>query len=405
MCETAGGPDGVEGPAAARAIRAVLDGHRREVTVSYPCHSPRQKRWFMMRVTPYHGPGPGRVVVSHDNITAPKAAQLRASRYARQLEAANSELARLSRRLAAALEMMARNELQETVMLEIVALVESQQPGAACALVKLAGGRRSIYLSAAFPKELTARAGLSACEALGADPVTGAIAALARGVEMAPRQQALEVETNPRTAGQVSGALVAFMPDGGVIDCGVLSRVSSLAAVALEHAALNERLFFQARHDTLAELPNRLLFQEHLQGAIAGVRREQRQLAIAMIDLDRFKPINALHGHWVGDALLRSVAHRLGALLRVGEILARMGGDEFVAILHAEDGPGAGRTAARLVSSLQRPRCLKPSVLGGMAGASTGPTWERRHTNARRSLSTCAMRCAIRSWNCIISRR
>jgi len=112
-----------------------------------------------------------------------------------------------------------------------------------------------------------------------------------------------------------------------------------------------------ASHDTLTGLPNRSLFMERLEGALAGLRRDAgARLALLCLDLDRFKEVNDTLGHAMGDTLLRQVSARLRAELREADTLARLGGDEFAIILprlssthHAEI------LAQRLVQVLEEP--------------------------------------------------
>jgi diguanylate cyclase (GGDEF)-like protein/PAS domain S-box-containing protein len=88
-----------------------------------------------------------------------------------------------------------------------------------------------------------------------------------------------------------------------------------------------------ARYDRLTGLPNRVLLADNMQQAMARARRHGHTLAIAFIDLDGFKAVNDTYGHAAGDELLVSVAHRLTKVLRTEDTLARIGGDEFVAII------------------------------------------------------------------------
>ena len=88
-----------------------------------------------------------------------------------------------------------------------------------------------------------------------------------------------------------------------------------------------------AEFDALTDLPNRVLFSDRLDRALARRRRDGSQLALLFVDLDHFKPINDNHGHAVGDRVLREVAHRLSASVRDSDTVARIGGDEFFILL------------------------------------------------------------------------
>jgi diguanylate cyclase (GGDEF)-like protein/PAS domain S-box-containing protein len=90
---------------------------------------------------------------------------------------------------------------------------------------------------------------------------------------------------------------------------------------------------YQAYHDILTDLPNRVLFRDRLELALIQAKRNERQLAVMFVDLDRFKLVNDTLGHMKGDELLQQVAGRLKDSLRRGDTLARLGGDEFTVLL------------------------------------------------------------------------
>ncbi len=132
----------------------------------------------------------------------------------------------------------------------------------------------------------------------------------------------------------------------------MIAMVEDITARKAQEAALEH----QALHDVLTDLPNRTLLYDRLQQAILASKREQRPMALLMMDLDGFKEVNDTFGHQGGDAVLRQVALRLKAQLRESETIARLGGDEFAIILPdvPDEGP-AGVTAGRLLQALLEP--------------------------------------------------
>jgi diguanylate cyclase (GGDEF)-like protein/PAS domain S-box-containing protein len=116
------------------------------------------------------------------------------------------------------------------------------------------------------------------------------------------------------------------------------------------------RVRYMALHDALTGLPNRTLLEDRLVQAIALARRNQRSVAVLMLDLDRFKNVNDSFGHYVGDRLLEAVSKRLQASLRDSDILARLGGDEFViGVPMVADNGGIETVAQKVLSTLGEP--------------------------------------------------
>jgi len=127
----------------------------------------------------------------------------------------------------------------------------------------------------------------------------------------------------------------AFHLLGGVVvftlSLGVLYVRTDRLNMALQSS--RQKLSEMAHTDALTGLPNRNLLDDRLALALAHARRSHERIAVCLIDLDRFKPINDTWGHEVGDEVLREVASRLEAVLREGDTVARWGGDEFVLLL------------------------------------------------------------------------
>ncbi len=110
-----------------------------------------------------------------------------------------------------------------------------------------------------------------------------------------------------------------------------------------------------ARHDPLTGLPNRLLFRERLAWTQTEARRQGGHTALLMLDLDRFKPVNDLHGHAAGDRLLVMVAQRLRDSVGETDTVARLGGDEFAIVGHVADPDMARHVAEHVISALSKP--------------------------------------------------
>ena len=96
---------------------------------------------------------------------------------------------------------------------------------------------------------------------------------------------------------------------------------------------MTEQLRHMAQHDPLTGLPNRALFSDRLNQALAHAKRGKGHFAVIFLDLDNFKPVNDKHGHAVGDAVLQQVAQRLQDSIRASDTVARLGGDEFVVLM------------------------------------------------------------------------
>ena len=154
------------------------------------------------------------------------------------------------------------------------------------------------------------------------------------GVEAAIEDSAAPIHDR---RGEVTGAVMVF------------HDVSTARALSL-------RMSYLAQHDSLTDLPNRILLNDRLNQAMALAHRHQQQLAVLFLDVDRFKHINDSLGHDVGDRLLQSVAQRLLGCVRKSDTVSRQGGDEFVILLsevtRAQD---AAVSAEKILMALSTP--------------------------------------------------
>ena len=129
---------------------------------------------------------------------------------------------------------------------------------------------------------------------------------------------------------------IGLLRDGN----GEVIGFNSVGRDVTERKALEQQLADMATHDFLTGLPNRLFLNDRLHVALAQAHRNKNKLAILTLDLDRFKAVNDTQGHHVGDELLKAIGQRLTGIIRSGDTVARMGGDEFLLLmpeLHQSD--------------------------------------------------------------------
>jgi diguanylate cyclase (GGDEF)-like protein/PAS domain S-box-containing protein len=127
-----------------------------------------------------------------------------------------------------------------------------------------------------------------------------------------------------------------------------------------EYIEQEKKVKFLAYHDTLTGLPNRLQFEHYFNNEIV---KKDEKVALMYLDLDRFKTINDTLGHQVGDGLLKTFAKRLSAELSQEDFIARIGGDEFVAILKMKEREDVSNIAKRVIDSLKAPMVIQGNQL------------------------------------------
>jgi diguanylate cyclase (GGDEF)-like protein len=152
----------------------------------------------------------------------------------------------------------------------------------------------------------------------------------------------------------------------GLVDCTAernwstheKSSLLTMAAIisgARQRQQVEQKIRYQALHDLLTGLPNRLQFNDLLDQAIKKAVEDKLSLAVMFLDLDRFKLINDTLGHTLGDELLQSVAQRLKQSLRIGDTIARWGGDEFIIMLpNTTNTEEVGQIAHRILQTLEQ---------------------------------------------------
>jgi diguanylate cyclase (GGDEF)-like protein len=175
---------------------------------------------------------------------------------------------------------------------------------------------------------------------------TGAIASPEQAAAAAHTAQEYSAYTQELTDGRVIAVSQRPMADGG--------RVAVHEDIT-ERRRTEAKISHLARHDMLTNLPNRVLFREHLEDAFSRLEPD-RGCAILSLDLDRFKSVNDTLGHPIGDELLKAVAGRLLSAVQSDDMVARIGGDEFAIVQNAVARPEqCSELAARIVEVVGRP--------------------------------------------------
>ncbi|MCM3876093.1 MAG: EAL domain-containing protein [Thermoanaerobaculia bacterium] len=295
----------------------------------------------------------------------------------------------LERDRRAILEHIARGEPLRVILPEVAALVEHQRPRAICAISPLRQGVRALGSAGSAGPFGSPQEDI---------PLGSTTPPLARAVEEHRLVVTSDVPGDPLWSacretfaphgikacwtvpietggGVVLGTLSVLLPEvrrPERADTALLSSAASLAAIAIEQRQLAEQLLFQARFDSLTSLPNRLSLEERLRSAVSRAAGSGTCVVLAYVDLDRFKQVNDTFGHAGGDELLREVAFRLSSALAEGDVLARMGGDEFC-VLRVETPGAAGRAEELpkgLLEALKAPFDLRGDEV--FVGASIG---------------------------------
>ena len=181
----------------------------------------------------------------------------------------------------------------------------------------------------------------------------------------------LAIYVEQHDAWELDEFIVAFMAASIGSFALLYRRAKELRDEVNRREASEELAMTLARHDPLTGLPNRRVFQEELQVALASVEAPSTECAVFIMDLDRFKPINDMHGHAIGDAVLIALAQRLSDIVGDKGTVARMGGDEFACIVQYPCGSDLpARLAGQIVRGLSEP--VQIGHIRLEAGASLG---------------------------------
>ncbi|WP_129627862.1 EAL and GGDEF domain-containing protein [Candidatus Oscillochloris fontis] len=371
VCDTVAGDEAPIARAVATGIRAVIAGIHARYYLEYPCNLGKRQLWFALRITRFGDGEHVRVVVAHEDISNRKQSEI------------------LSNERRQVLELVARSQKLEVVGQQILAMIRKHYPSMIYTALALAE----------LPVQHLARPDLheDLLERLDAWAHTRATDRMRHGqvehclpddvcwagmADLTAEVGLRDCWVTPIRAhtGRIGGVLVVAHSEPtpiGLEDAQVIELAEQLLMIALEQQEHTRQLAYQAKHDALTGLPNRLLFEENLRRAIDGARHSERMIAVLFIDLDRFKQINDTLGHTVGDTLLIQLARRFESCVRGSDTLARRGGDEFMLVLTDIVNPQqVVKVGHRLMELLQPPFHIAGHELfvSASIGASIYPT-------------------------------
>ncbi|MGA7523152.1 MAG: GGDEF domain-containing protein [Acidobacteriaceae bacterium] len=273
--------------------------------------------------------------------------------------------ARLERQRSHILELINSFQPLPELLSAIQTCAEEMWPGTVAYIHVLV--ERTLVLTAGsrlFPSDLV--------RLQNVDPSTSAepcaLAVRSRGLTGCPGSAHIWSRPILSSRGEILGTLTFENDEGNPLhlNSDAFDFGCNLAAIAVDNRRLYEDILHRSRHDQLTGLPNRSVIEERLEEAIRVAERARTFTALLFLDLDDFKSVNDSYSHRVGDAFLIEVAHRFRACLRGGDMIGRIGGDEFVAVLTELNDPGLARVIAdRLVHAMDPPFLIEHHLIRG----------------------------------------
>lgn len=177
--------------------------------------------------------------------------------------------------------------------------------------------------------------------------------ALAYRIQILKQERAVALQQADR---EKTARLAQLQASADELQAAVTARTAELAATNEQLRERERELQHAAFHDPLTELPNRRYLVERCESALGHAERHKESVALLLIDLDHFKPINDRFGHAAGDLMLQVIAKRLREHVRLGDAVARLGGDEFAVLICGSDAESQAREIAeRLLAELSEP--------------------------------------------------
>lgn len=327
-------------------IETVLKGELAQFAYEYPCHSPKEQRWFMMKATPLTNRQG--VVVIHENITARRSTEDRLQESHKLLE---------SRVRTRTIELEKINKALQTEIYEHAEAEKRLRQAATVfenaleAIMVIDCNKNIINVNPAF----TDVTGYQQEEAIGQPSSMVESKSLSA---VFYEQLWKQLQHRGSWQGEIwhcrkNGEQYPVLKSVSIIkdnDGNILNYISVFSDISVIKAA-EQKLSELAHHDQLTGLANRLLFSARVEQAIERSGRHKQQIALLFLDLDHFKNVNDTLGHSAGDRLLIEVGSRLRSCIRNEDTVARLGGDEFTILLEEIKDP---QDAAQLANKIRQ---------------------------------------------------
>jgi diguanylate cyclase (GGDEF)-like protein/PAS domain S-box-containing protein len=343
ICDRAQGDDAAVARQAAAGIRSVLCGGPDSFSLEYPCHSPAERRWFRLLVTPLASDRPGGAVVMHLDITEQKLAEIRI----RKLNRVYAVLSGINMLIVRARD---RDELFTKAC-----RIAVEEGGFRMALIGLVDrdSMKVVPVGSAGKDEKL----LAAIKGLLSSGENGPRTMLAQAIREKKTVVSNDSQSDPRVllsaeyaesgvrsmvvlplvnADEAIGMLALYASEREFFHGDELKLLTELAgdvAFAIDHIEKQDRLDYLAFYDPLTGLANRSLFLERVAQHMRSAADGGRKLAVFLVDLERFRNINESLGRPAGDALLKQVADWLTRATGDASLLARVGVDHFAVVL------------------------------------------------------------------------
>ncbi len=317
VCQGAFGPDAKDASQAAEGIREVLAGRRERFSLEYPCHSPTEKRWFLLAATALVLDGRiSGVIVSHLPITDRKLAEQSLIQNEMRLNQAQ-QLARVG---SFERDLDTGQGYWSDELFRMIGLPP-----------KASSPDFETFLRAVHPEDRDL-----------VDAVLGRVRDQKHPEDfefriISPEGGVRHLSASIALERDETGRPVSY--HGAMVD---ISRLKAVEASLVRLAATDE----------LTGIHNRRRFLELLHGELERCERYGRHVSLAMLDIDNFKRINDTYGHAVGDEVLRNLAATIGGVLRASDVFGRLGGEEFAVILTETDPEMARLACERLVRAV-----------------------------------------------------